>query len=60
MLKKSEPETQGWGKDSCDWSLNNVCVFVHSVYNVYEVATQWGGYVCLPACVSDYPQTSSL
>jgi len=60
VSKKSEPKMQGWGKDSCDWTLNNVRVFVHSFCDVYEVATQWGGYVCLPACLSDHPQISSL
>jgi len=56
MYKKSEPKARGWGKESCDWPLYNVRVFVHSVYIVYEVATQWGGYVCLPAFLSDHPQ----
>jgi len=55
MSKKSDPKTQEWGKESCDWPRMYVFL-VHSVYSVYEVATQWGGYVCL----SDHPQISSL
>jgi uncharacterized membrane protein len=47
MPKKVNQRHKDGGEDSCDWPLNNVCVFVHSVYNVYEVATQWGGYVYL-------------
>jgi len=59
LSKKIEQKTQRWGKESCDWLLNNVCVFVHAFCNVYEAATQWGGYVCLPTCLFDHSQISS-
>jgi len=59
LFKISDPKIQKWGIESCDWSLNNVCVF-----GSFCLQCVWSGHtvgrLCLFACLSVWSSTNFI